>query len=380
MERLRVAEGRTHGLHAGARDIVERILCRQRPAGRLAVRAERHRLRVLRAERLDDLCPEHAGGAHLRDFHEIVFADGPEEREALRECINRQAGLDARADVFEAVGERVAELDVRRRASFLHVVAGDGDAVEFRHVLRRVFEDVADDAHGHVRRVDVRVAHHELFEDVVLDRAGHDLRIDALLDAGLDVERENRQHGAVHRHRDGHLVERDARKQDVHVEHGADGDACLADIAEHARVVGVIAAMRRQVKRDGKAFLAGGEVAAVEGVRFLGRREAGVLAHGPGAEDVHRRVRPAQAWRDAAREVEVVHVVIFFMVVKRLDGDVLHRAARELVEALASFFFKQRLPFGFRVLGRRLQPHLREIGVRHQSIIPFFFCRASRIS
>lgn len=39
------------------------------------------------------------------------------------------------------------------------------------HVLRRVSEYVADDAHGRRRWVYEGVAHHKLLEDVVLDRA-----------------------------------------------------------------------------------------------------------------------------------------------------------------------------------------------------------------
>jgi hypothetical protein len=35
----------------------------------------------------------------------------------------------------------------------------------------------------------------------------------ALLERGDDVERHHRQHGAVHRHRHRHLVERDAVEQ-----------------------------------------------------------------------------------------------------------------------------------------------------------------------
>ena len=73
------------------------------------------------------------------------------------------------AHVLEAVGEREAELLHRGRARFLHVVAGDRDRVELRHVLRRVLDDVGDDPHARLGRVDVGVADHELLEDVVLD-------------------------------------------------------------------------------------------------------------------------------------------------------------------------------------------------------------------
>ena len=120
-------------------------------------------------------------GAHLGDLHEEVHADGPEERQARREGVDVEAGRDAGADIFDAVGERVGELEVGRRAGFLHVVAGDRDRVELRHVPRGVGEDVGDDAHRGRRRIDVGVADHELFQDVVLDGAGELLRRHALL-------------------------------------------------------------------------------------------------------------------------------------------------------------------------------------------------------
>src|SRR3712207_7666811 len=40
--------------------------------------------------------------------------------------------VDAGAQVLDAVGQRVAELEVGRRAGLLHVVAGDRDRVEAR--------------------------------------------------------------------------------------------------------------------------------------------------------------------------------------------------------------------------------------------------------
>ena len=261
------------------------------------------------------------------------------------------------------------------------MVAGNRDAVELRHVVRGVFENIADDAHGHIRRINVGVAHHELFEDIVLDRAGHDRLVDALLNTGLDEERKDRQHRAVHRHRNGHLIERNAAEQDVHVEHRADGNARLADVAEDARIIGVIAAMGRQVERDGKTFLTGGQVAAIERVGFLRGGETRVLADRPRTEHVHRRVRAAQAGRDAAGEIEMVHVVVFVMGVERANLDVLHRGVHDIVVLLAHFRLKLLLPCRF-ITGRRsVEGKLREIRIlkRHQSIIPFFFCRNRRI-
>ena len=156
---------------------------------------------------------------------------------------------------------REGELLHRRRAGLLHVVAADRDRVELRHVLRRVLDDVGHDPHARLGRIDVGVADHELLEDVVLDGPGELLRGHALLLAGDDEAGEHRQHRAVHRHRDRHLVERDAVEQDLHVLDRVDRDAGLADVAEHARVVRVVAAVGGEVEGDREALLAGGEVA-----------------------------------------------------------------------------------------------------------------------
>jgi hypothetical protein len=65
--------------------------------------------------------------------------------------------------------------------AFLHVVARDRDRVELGHVLARVLDDVADDLHRRLGRVDVGVADHELLEDVVLDGPGQLVLRHALL-------------------------------------------------------------------------------------------------------------------------------------------------------------------------------------------------------
>ena len=80
------------------------------------------------------LRPQQAGGAHLGDLHEVVHADRPEEGEPRRERVDVEADADAGAHVLDAVGQRVGELEVGRRAGLLHVIAGDGDGVELRHL------------------------------------------------------------------------------------------------------------------------------------------------------------------------------------------------------------------------------------------------------
>ena len=120
-----------------------------------------------------------------------------------------------------------------------------------------------------------------------------------------DVERHDRQHRAVHRHRHRHLAERNAVEQLPHVEDGIDGDARHADIAGDARMVAVIAAMRGEIEGDRQALLAGGEIAPVEGVGLLGRREAGILPDRPGLLDIHGRVGAAHEGRQARIGVEI---------------------------------------------------------------------------
>ena len=152
------------------------------------MRAQRQRPLRLRLEHLHQLRPQHARGALLRHLHEEVHAGVPEERQPRREAVDVEAGGDAGAHIFDAVGERVGELEVAGRACLLHVIAGDRDRVELRHVLGGVGEDVGDDAQRRLRRIDVGVAHHELFEDVVLDRAGELFRRHALFLGGDDVD------------------------------------------------------------------------------------------------------------------------------------------------------------------------------------------------
>ena len=158
------------------------------------------------------LGPEQPRGALLGDLHEGVHAGVPEEGNARRERVHVEAGGDAGAHVLDPVGQGIAQLQVQRGAGLLHVVAGDADPVETRHLLGRIGVDVGDDAQGWRGRIDVGVPHHEFFEHVVLDRAGELGRRDALFLRRDDVEGQDRQHRAVHGHRHAHLAERDARK------------------------------------------------------------------------------------------------------------------------------------------------------------------------
>ena len=145
---------------------------------------------------------------------------------------------------------------------------------------------------------------------------------------GDDVEREHRQHGAVHRHRHRHLIERYAGEQRAHVIDGIDRDAGHADIAGDARVVAVVTAMGSEVEGDRQALLTGGEVAPIERIGIFGGGEAGILPDRPWLGHVHGRVGPAQIRRDAGIAVETIETLEVIGAVGALDRQSLRRKPR----------------------------------------------------
>ncbi len=299
------------------------------------MRAQHQALGLLRAEALHDARPEQAGGAHLGDLEIEVHPDAPEEAQPPGEVVDVEAAIERRLHVLLAVGQREGELQRLARPRLLHVVAGDADRVELRHVPRRVLDDVGDDAHRGLGRIDVRVADHELLEDVVLDGPREPGLVHALLFRGDDVARQHRQHGPVHRHRHADPVERDAVEEDLHVLDGVDGHAGLAHVARDARVVAVVAPVRGQVERHADALAAGGERRAVERVGVFGGREAGVLADRPRPDGVHRGLRAAEKGLEAGQRVGVRKAAGVGGGVERLDGEPVGRDPVERVHAAA---------------------------------------------
>jgi hypothetical protein len=121
---------------------------------------------------LDHLGPEQAAARILATSMKKFLPMAQKNESRGANASMSMPALTPGLQIFEAVGQRVGQLEVGRRAGFLHVVAGDRDRVELRHLLRGVGEDVGDDLHRGRGRIDVGVPHHELLEDVVLDRAG----------------------------------------------------------------------------------------------------------------------------------------------------------------------------------------------------------------
>jgi hypothetical protein len=291
--------------------------------------AQHEGLRLLRLEFLHHARPQEPGGAQLGGLHEEVHADGEEEGKPPGEGVDIEPLGDRGAHIFAPVGQREGQFLHQRRAGLLHVVAGNRDGVEARHLGRRVGDDVGHDPHRGFGRVDVGVADHELLEDVVLDGPREFGAAGALFLAGHDEGGEHRDDGAVHGHRHRHLGKRDAVEEDLHVLHRIDRHACLADIALDAGVVGIVAPMGGEIEGDRKPLLPAGERLAVEGIGFLGRGEAGILADGPGAAGIHGRARPAQERLFAGQIVEMGETLEIVGRVERLDGDALGRVPGE---------------------------------------------------
>ncbi len=268
VERLGAAQHRRHRLDRGADDVVIGVLLGEADARRLAVGAQHRRFGVGRAEPEHDPVPQEARRAQLRHLHEEVHADAEEEGQARREMVDVEPLGLRRPHIFHAVGEGEGELLDRGRAGLVHVIAADRDRVELRHFARAILDDVGDDPHRRRGRVDIGVADRELLQDVVLDGAGERRLLHPLLLGGDDVEGHHRQHRAVHRHADRHVIQWDAVEQDLHVLDAVDRHPGLADVADHPDMVAVIAAMGGKVEGDRDAMLPCIEVAAIESVRI----------------------------------------------------------------------------------------------------------------
>ena len=135
MQRLGVPQNGCHGLDTRTSHVVERVLFRKRPTGSLRVGTQRHGFRVFRTKAFHDFCPQQTCRTHLGNLHEMVHANGPKERQTRRECVDVDSGVHSGAQVVHTVGQCVGQLDVRRGTGFLHVVTGNGNGVELRHLL-----------------------------------------------------------------------------------------------------------------------------------------------------------------------------------------------------------------------------------------------------
>ncbi len=93
-------------------------------------------------------------------------------------------------------------------------------------------------------------------------------------------------------------------------------------------MIGIVAAMGGEIERDRQAFLAGGEVAAVERVGIFSGGEAGVLPDRPGLVDIHGWIRAAQIGRNAGEGLEEVEALEVGFGIGRLHRNAFGRQPR----------------------------------------------------
>ena len=246
---------------------------------------------------LHHLRPEQPRRAQLCHFHEVIHADGKEEGQARGKGIDIKARGNTGAHIFQTISKRVGKLQIRRGASFLHVIAGHRNEVEFRHVMGAIAKDIRNDPHRGRRRIDIGVAHHEFFQHIILDGASQCLGRHTLLASGTDEQSKHRQDRAIHRHRDTHPVQRNIAEQCVHIRNRINRHPGHANIISDQIIIRIIPAVRWQIEGHRQPHLPSGKIAPVESVGLLSRRETGILADCPGPRCIHGRIGAAQKWR-----------------------------------------------------------------------------------
>ena len=173
-----------------------------------------------------------------------------------------------------------------------------------RQPLARVREEVGREPHGRLRREDVVPARAVLLEDVVLGRAAELGARDALLLGDQLVQQEQERSRRVDRHRRRDLAERDPVEEELHVGDRVDRDPGPPHLAGGARVVRVVAELRREVECHREPRLPALEQVAEARVRLLGRGEPRVLADRPRPAAVHVLVRASREG-ELARKLEL---------------------------------------------------------------------------
>ncbi len=338
MKALRPTQNCSHGFIRCADNIVIRVLLRQAHTGCLAMSAQHQGALVLRVELADHFRPDHARRPQFRNFHEEIHADGKKEAEARGKFVNLEPAGHRRPGIFQSIGEGEGQFLNLCRAGFLHVIAGDGNRVKARHIGGSIANDITDNPHAGLRRIDIGVAHHELFQDIILDCAGELFRFYALLFRRNNIVRQNREDGAVHGHGYGHFIKRNAVKQDFHILNAVNGHTGLTDITNNPRMIRIISAMSGQVESDGKAFLAGGKVSAIESVRFFGRGKTRILTDSPGTVGIHASAHAPFKWRHARQVFSQFHPFQISGSIKRFNGDAFRGLPVQLFQLASTKF------------------------------------------
>src|SRR5512138_2269179 len=95
--------------------------------------------------------PDAACSSKLCYFLEEIVVNVPEEREPRSERVNVQPAGNAALHIRESISERECQLLCRRRSRLADVIAGNGDGIPLRNILRRPLEAINNESE---RRLD----------------------------------------------------------------------------------------------------------------------------------------------------------------------------------------------------------------------------------
>ncbi len=344
VQRLGVTQSCAHSFNTSTSYVVERILFGQRPTGRLAVSTQSQRFRILRTKGINNLSPQSTSCTHFSHFHEVVLADCPEERQTRSKCVNSQASFNTGTDIIPAVSQSVSHFNIIGSTSFLHMIAGNRNAVKLRHILRCESENIADNSHRRRRGINISVTNHELFQNIVLDSTSQNLLRNTLLFSSQNIESQNRQNSAVHGHRYGHLIQRNAREQDFHIQNGVYSNTGFANVAYNTLVIGVITTVGCQVKSNGQAFLTSSQVTTIESVGFLSSREASVLTNCPRTNNIHCGIGTTQVRSNTSHKFDLVAICIILFSVQGFYINLFHCAVAQFLNSFACLCFNLLFP------------------------------------
>ncbi len=135
---LRAAQNRAHRLIGGADHVVVGVLLLQADADGLAMGAQHLRFRGSSAPNSAMIrCHSSRAARSLAASMKKFMPMAKKKRQPPGKRIHIHARCNRGAHVFAPVRQREGQLLHQVRAGLLHVVAGDRDRVEFRHLARR---------------------------------------------------------------------------------------------------------------------------------------------------------------------------------------------------------------------------------------------------
>ena len=259
-------------------------------------------------------------GAELGNLLQKIVMGIEEEGEARREIIHGQTAPERGLHISDGVAESKRHFLHGSRARFANVISADRNRVPLGRALAAESENIGHDAQRWSQREDVSPARDVLFQNIVLNRSGKPRNIHALFFRHCEIERKQDGARGIDGHGGGDAVEGNAGKERFHVFERVDGHANPPHFAARERVIRIQPDLRGKIERYGKPRLSLRKQITVTRIGFTRRPKTGVLAHGPEAAAIKRRV-------DAARVGVFTRITRLIVIVP--IGEILRR-----VEAL----------------------------------------------